>query len=89
MPEAGPDGEGDIRDRQIVVAEVDAGDISISDIDYVIAQPCGVGLGPVGLADLTHLIGAAGQILELISANGIGGGVDSRPVGPSQFDSPS
>ncbi len=59
-------GEGDLRDGQIVVAEVDVGDAAVRDIDYVIAEPRRVGLGSVVLADLAHHIGAAGKILELI-----------------------
>ena len=42
-------GEGDIRGGQKAVAEVHAGDAAVNDIDYVIAQPCRVGLSPVGL----------------------------------------
>jgi len=82
-------GEGDLRDGQIVVAEVDAGDAAVSDIDYVIAQPRRVGLSPVVLADLAHPIGAAGEILELICANGICGGVDARSVRSGQSDGPT
>jgi len=82
-------GEGDLRDRQIVVAEVDAGDAAIRDIDYVIAEPRRVGLSPIGLVDLAHSIGAAGQIVELICAVGISGGVDARSVRPGQSDGPA